>query len=89
MRTHLDNQLNLTPVSGPVTPRIHQSAFMPSVREGGMRSLPAQIGSARPMRRAHPNIPKEHPSEISRSAAPLEPAREPVDATIADPTFRP
>jgi len=85
MRTDLSNKLNLTPASGPVTPRVHQMMFVAPARIGGTRSLPAEIGTSRPIGRARPNLAKEHPVEISRSTGRLEPAREPVDATIAAP----
>jgi hypothetical protein len=81
MQTHL-NQLHLTPVSGPVTPRFQTAIVSPILPNGGAASAPAEVGGSRRRMGEHPCVAKEHPVELVGSAAPLEPAREPVDPTI-------
>jgi hypothetical protein len=75
-----------TPVSRPVQPRFHQVAVGIVLPVGERRSIPAEIGSSRPVGRARPVAPREHPADmsISSSASPLEPAQEPVDGTSPD-----
>jgi hypothetical protein len=73
-----------TRVSTPVRARTYQAVIVTEFPLGGTRSLPADIGSTRSSEKVRPASQREHPTDISISAMPLEPVQEPVGATSPD-----
>jgi hypothetical protein len=78
------NPINYTPAGTPVRARIMTAELRYGAPKGGMRSLPADIGTAKPSVRTRPPTRKEHPEGSSTSLPVLEPARAPVDVSSSD-----
>ena len=86
MTTGLTNPIAYTPLSSPSRARILTAVYSTGAAAGGVRSLPADLGTSQPSGRVRPSAVKEHPTSASSSLPVLAPAQSPVQGLSDGPS---